>query len=324
MSDGRPVSLGQGLIYRLEAAAWDVVEFSLRLLPVDWASAFGGALLRTLGPMSPVQRTVLRNLRLAFPEMSREERERLALAQWENFGRVCAEFMMMDRLTPASGRIEIVGAEHLAEIAAGNPAVFVSGHFANWEVMPAAGLAAGIDCQITYRRANNPYIDKRFLKSRRKYGVRYFAPKQVLEANREMLAALGRGESVALLNDQKFNEGLPVSFFGHTAMTASGPTRMALRTCGRLHLAHIERLKGARYRVVFHPPLVLQKTGNRAADIQWGVEKVTEFIEARVRERPHEWFWVHKRWTDAAYAALPPESADGQGKPGQVAALASS
>ncbi|MEP6967106.1 MAG: lysophospholipid acyltransferase family protein [Pseudomonadota bacterium] len=298
------VPFARDLAWRLEAFGFDLAQALFRLLSVDVASGLTGAVVRLIGPLTGVQKTVDRNLRLAFPDMAPRRRYALARAQWENFGRFVAEFTMMDRLTPASGRIEVIGAEYLREIVeGGGSAVFVSGHFANWEVMPAVGLAAGIDCQITYRAANNPYVDARFIASRRKYGVRYFAPKGI-DGSRELLQALKRGESVALLNDQKFNEGLPALFFGHVAMTASGPTRLALRSCGRLHPASIQRLEGATFRVVFHEPIVLERTGDRDADLAAGVAQVNAFIEARVRERPQDWFWLHRRWSDDAYAAL--------------------
>ena len=38
-----------------------------------------------------------------------------------------------------------------------------------------------------------------------------------------------------------------------------------------------------------------------AADIEAGVHKVNAFIEERVRERPAEWFWTHKRWPSDTY-----------------------
>jgi KDO2-lipid IV(A) lauroyltransferase len=37
------------------------------------------------------------------------------------------------------------------------------------------------------------------------------------------------------------------------------------------------------------------------------VQAITGFIEDRVREHPVDWFWVHKRWPDAVYAALDAE-----------------
>lgn len=300
----RRVGPGQRLVWRLEGWAFDALVWTLRLLSVDAASAFGGWLLRTLGPLTGTHRVAERNLRIAFPDMDEAGRRRLLRAQWDNTGRTFVELQMMDRLTPASGRLEIVGVERLAAIRDGDgPVVFVSGHFANFELMPAVILDAGIPCQITYRPTNNPHVDASMKKSRARYGVKLFAPKG--ESARELMEALKRGESVALMNDQKFNQGLLAPFFGVPAATAPGPTRLALQYDTVLQPLSAERLEGARFRVTVHEPIRLARTGDKARDIAAGVEAVNAFVEARVRERPEDWFWVHKRWPNEAYAALP-------------------
>jgi Kdo2-lipid IVA lauroyltransferase/acyltransferase len=301
----KPPGFHRHLTWRLEALGFDVASVVLRALPVDAASGLGALALRWLGPLTSVQKTVDQNLRIAFPQMSPAERKRLAIAQWKNFGRNCFELVMMDRITPASGRVEVVGAERLAEIAnGGGSAVYVSGHFANFEVMAAVLMDAGINCQVTYRPTNNPYFDQRIIESRRKYGIQFFAPKGEAAALRGLFAALERGESVALLNDQKFNEGITDLFFGQPARTATGPTRLVLRSGARLQLGYIERLKGARFRAVVCEPIYLEKSDDRAADLAHGVRLINAFLEDRVRARPEEWFWVHRRWADEVYAAL--------------------
>lgn len=294
----------QDLIWRAEALGFDLVTAVLRLLPVDWVSGLGASLFKLLGPLSGSHRIAERNIRLAFPELGDAERKALLRAQWDNVGRTFFEFPISDRLLPGSGRVEVVGGEKLAAIAAsGRPAVFVSGHFANWEIMPAAIVAAGIPCQITYRAANNPYVDRSFKAARARYGVRLFAPKGG-EGARELLQAIDKGESVALMNDQKFNAGLAVPFFGIPAHTATGPTRLAQRAGVDLQPMSVQRLGGARFRVVVHDPIPIPSTGDRARDLEAGVAAVSAFVEARVRERPAEWFWVHKRWPQEAYDRL--------------------
>lgn len=294
----------QDLIWRAEALGFDLASAALRLLPVDWVSGLGAALFKALGPLTGSHRIAERNIRLAFPELDARGRAALLRAQWDNLGRTFFEFPLSDRLTPDSGRVEVVGAERLAAIAAsGRPAVFVSGHLANWEVMASVIVNAGLACQITYRAANNPYVDRRIKQGRARYGVRLFAPKGG-EGARELLEAMDRGESVALMNDQKFNGGPAVPFFGIPANTASGPTRLALRCGVDLQPMSVQRLRGARFRVVVHEPIPIIDTGDRAADLEAGVAKVNAFVEARVRERPAEWFWVHKRWPKSAYEAL--------------------
>jgi KDO2-lipid IV(A) lauroyltransferase len=233
--------------------------------------------------------------------MGDEARAALLLAQWENLGRYFFEFPMVERLTRASGRVEVEGFERLEAIAReGRATVFVSGHFSNFEVMPLSILEAGVTCQMTYRAANNPYVDAAIKARRARYGVTLFAPKGE-EGARDLLAALGRGESVALMNDQKFNGGLEAPFFGRPVHTASGPTRLALKFGAALQPMSVQRTKGARFKVIVHEPIPLERTGDRQRDLQAGVEKVNAFVEARVRERPAEWWWVHKRWPHTDY-----------------------
>jgi KDO2-lipid IV(A) lauroyltransferase len=302
-ADKRP-SLGRDLSWRLEAVAFAGLIAVMRLLGVERASGLGGWLLRALGPRTGVHRTVTRNLRIAFPELSREARERLAADSWEQTGRTFAETGVMDQLTPASGRIEIVGLERLNAIRdAGRSVVFVSGHLANFEVMAAVILAAGVPCQITYRAANNPYVDAQIRKARARYGVKLFAPKGG-DGARELLQGMQRGESVALMNDQKFSEGPEVLFFGQPVNAAPGPTRLALRHGTVLQPLSVVRLPGVRFRLTVHEPIVITPSGDRGADIRRGVQAVTSFVEDRVREHPVDWFWVHKRWPDRVYAAL--------------------
>lgn len=302
---GDGASFRQDLIWRLEAAGFAAFIGFMRLLGVERASALGGWLLRTLGPRTGTQKTVLRNLRIAFPEMPREDREALARAQWEQTGRAFAETALMDRLV-AENRIEVVGRERLEAIRdSGRPVVFVAGHFANIETMAATIVGAGVPCQITYRAANNPYVDAQIRAARARYGVRLFAPKGG-EGARELLEGMARGESVALMNDQKFSEGPEVRFFGQPVNAAPGPSRLALRFGTVLQPLSVTRLPGVRFRMTLHEPIEVERTGDRQADIARAVQAITAFIEEQVRENPVDWFWVHKRWPDRVYAALKP------------------
>ena len=147
-----------------------------------------------------------------------------------------------------NSRIEVVGAERLDAIReSGKPAVLIGGHFANWEVMSSAICNRPLDAQITYRSANNPYIDRRIAKARHAYGINVLTPKGA--GTRELMRALGRGQPVALMNDQKFNQGIAVPFFGYDAMTAPGPTRLAMKYKAPLVPMSCHCIGPGRYRV---------------------------------------------------------------------------
>jgi KDO2-lipid IV(A) lauroyltransferase len=296
-----PPSFIRDLTWRLEVLGYDVLSAVVRLFPIEWISALGGAIFRWLGPVTPSARIAERNVDLAFPDLDPAARATLMRDQWDNLGRFFFEFPMTDQLTPAKGRVEVVGRERLLAIArSGKPAILISGHFANWEVMAAAIADAGVPARVTYRAANNPYFDKRIIQARARYGVKMFAPKGGM-GSRDLIETLKKGESVTFLNDQKFNQGVPAPFFGRTVHTAGASTRMALKFGAVMQPMSVQRLPGARFRVVIAEPIVLQNTGDREKDVEAGVRQINAFVEARVRERPAEWFWVHKRWPREEY-----------------------
>ena len=295
----------QDLNWRMEAVAFKALFAFLRALGVEGASGFGGRLLRTLGPLTGTHKTVTRNLRIAFPDMDAGERARLAIDQWEQTGRTFAELAVMDRLTPEGGRIDLVGFERLQTIRdCGRPVVFVSGHLANFEVMAAAILAAGVPCQVTYRAANNPYVDALIRQSRERYGIRLFAPKG--DGTRELMAGMKRGDSIALLVDQKYNQGPEVQFFDQPVNASPGAARLALKFGTIMQPLSVVRLPGVRFRVTAHEPIIVEDTGDKAGDVLRGIQAANKFVEDRVCEHPVDWFWVHKRWPDKVYDALGP------------------
>ncbi|MBW8816257.1 MAG: lysophospholipid acyltransferase family protein [Caulobacterales bacterium] len=290
------------LVWMLEAWLFDAISAFARLFPIDSVSNSGAWIFRTLGPLTSAHRVAERNLRLAFPHASDAEIKVLLRAQWIELGRTLTEFLILDRIVADTGRLQLTNEARLGAIAAGDgPVVFISGHFSNFEMMAAAMARSGVKVQVTYRAMNNPYMDERVRRMRFKYGVRLFAPKG-LEGARELMRALGRGESVALLNDQKFNGGVAAPFFGVTAHTAPGPSTFALRFGIPLQPLSVERIgPGARFRVIAHEPIRLEATDDRDADIEAGVRRINAFMEERIRARPTEWFWVHRRWPNEVY-----------------------
>ncbi len=297
-------SFWQRVQWRLETVAWDLVYWGpIKALGPDKASDFGGWLMRQIGPLLSQHKTMRRNLRLAFPDWDETMVAHTALAAWESAGRTAGELPHLPAIDPyTSGRVEVIGTEILDHIAAsGKGAVFVSGHFANWEIMPAAITKRIPQAVMTYRALNNPHIDKRIAELRAAYGTQVNAPKGI--GTRELMRALSRGAPVALMNDQKFNEGIPVPFFGHDAMTAPGPTRLALKYKAPLVLVSTVRTGPARFRITFHPPFVPEDTGDTEADIRRAVVRINDFLEAQVRAFPGQWFWQHRRWPKEAWKA---------------------
>ena len=285
--------------HKVEAFFYDVVTGLLRLLPFAWVSAAGGLLLRAIGPLTSKHTVARRNLKTAFPEASPAELRRLLSAQWDNTGRTFAEFALTDRIRAfePDARVTVEGMEHFD---ANVPAILISGHFANWEVMATVLTQSDHPVRVTYRKINNPLIDARVREQREAYGTKFLVQKSTHRGGRELFTALRSGESIAILNDQKFNTGLSLPFFGVPAMTAQGAVRLSMKT-GRPVLPMSVVRNRDRFTVRFHPPLEWARTGERDADVEAGVRAVNAFIEARIRENPAQWFWVHRRWPREHY-----------------------
>ena len=289
----------QRLKWRIEALGYDVISALTTLVPFGALSTFGGWLLRLIGPLTSKHHIARTNIKIAFPDLNEGEVSRLLKDQWDNCGRTFAEFPALHRLK-AFDKNSHISVDGLDKLKAHNPAVIVTGHFANWEIMALIMTQAGLPVQITYRKINNPHIDARVRKKREAYGTKLLVQKSGVKGARELIDAIDRGESVALLNDQKFNEGLSLPFFGQEAMTATGTVRLALKTGQPLVPISIAR-DGARFHMQVHDPIKLELTGDRSYDTMSGVLKVNRFLEDIIRTRPEQWFWVHRRWPKGLY-----------------------
>jgi len=292
-------SFSRRAAWRLEALAYDVLSLLLRLVPFKALSAFGGWLLKTIGPLTSKHHIARTNIKIAFPDLSTAETQALLKDQWENCGRTFAEFPALHRLK-AFGPTSRITVNGLDILKTHNPAVIVTGHFANWEVMALVMTQAGLPVQITYRKINNPYIDARVRRQREAYGTQLLVQKSGVKGARELINAIHNQQSVALLNDQKFNEGLSLPLFGEPAMTATGAVRLALKTNRPLIPLSLTR-KGSQFHMTVHDPIWLENTGDRNGDTKAGVSKINHFIEGAIRANPAQWFWVHRRWPKPLY-----------------------
>lgn len=286
-----------------EAWAWDALYwYPLKTMSIERASNVGAALMKFVGPKITPHRTMMRNLRMALPDIPDKERQSIARGAWENLGRLAGEMPHLPKMRPYgdSDRITVEGVEQLDAVQAGDkPAVLIGGHFANWEVLASSICNRPLDCQITYRAANNPYIDLRINKARHAYGIQILTPKGA--GTRELMRALSSGQSVGLMNDQKFNQGIAVPFFGHDAMTAPGPTRLAMRYGVNLLPMSVRRTGVARYVAKVYEPFAPVAAETEESSIYQTVLKINQMIEAWILEAPEQLFWMHNRWPKQAW-----------------------
>jgi len=278
----------------------------LRALPPAAASNFAGWVARIVGPLLPVSRVARKNLQAAMPSLGFYAHEKIVRDVWESLGRTVGEFPHLGRLaenTPCGPGWEVEGVEHLAALAArGGPAIFFSGHIGNWEILPRASAAHGFPCANFYRAASNAGVDALIRRLRQQAAGREaagqdmpFFPKGRAGARQALLHLKGGG-FLAMLVDQKMNDGIEARFFGLPAMTAPAAASLALHFRCPLVPAMVQRVGPARFRLMVEAPLALPASGDRAHGVQVLTQCVNDVLERWIRASPGAWLWLHRRW----------------------------
>lgn len=268
----------------------------IRSLPLPMARACGAGLawvaFRILGRYRKVAR---KNLALIYPEKPEAERERMARAVFRHFGRMAGEFIKLPRL--AQDEIErlvtVEGEENLkAALAMGKGVLLITGHFGNWEFMARWLSIHNYPINVVARDARDPAATKLLTDTREGNGA------QVLyrgNSARAVLQCLKKNEIVALLPDQNAADVF-VPFMGKRTGTVDGPGIIHLKMGAPLLFAWCIRTPDDRFQITFEAPVVEAPTGEKSADVERVMTLINARIEARIRQTPTQWLWLHDRW----------------------------
>ncbi len=272
---------------------------AFRAIPTRMRKAFFKAMMILFYHVSEKNRlVVLHNLTLAFPEKDMPELKEIARGCYRHLGIVAAEFfdilsMKRDNL---SRWVELEGLENYEKAHAKNKGIiFFTGHFGNWEFLPAVFAILYQPIHIVYRAMDDPLMREMVDRVRSNFGTR-LVPKG--GAARKLIRLLARNECVGILVDQNtaWQEGVFVNFFGKPACTTTGLAAIALQTGAPVLPGFTCRMKNGKYRFIVGEEVPITQTGDYARDILENTQRVTDVVEDMIREAPEQWFWLHQRW----------------------------
>ncbi|MBZ5628819.1 MAG: lysophospholipid acyltransferase family protein [Acidobacteriia bacterium] len=286
--------------HRLEyALVWPVVKM-LGLLPRPLARAAAILLAGAVYHLHRrLRRVGVRNLELAYPQMSRRARRRIVRGVFVSLGRQLAEFCQFPRYTRETvSQVAVYeGFENFdAAQRRGKGVLFLTAHLGGWEIGSFVHSIHGHRLRIVVRALDNPYLDRMVEGYRTLHGNSTFEKQDFA---RGLISAMRAGETVGLLMDQNMTPpaGVFVDFFGSKACTASGIARVALRTDASVVPAFtIWDATLGKYRIAFGPRLTLPRTADDERDVVEATQLFTSVIEEYVRKNPDQWLWVHRRW----------------------------
>jgi KDO2-lipid IV(A) lauroyltransferase len=288
------------MLYRLQYAPLAVLVRFIGVLPRPVARGFGILLGRLAYYLHPRLRHVgVRNLQLAFPEKSPQERRKILKSVYTSLGRLLAEFCLFPYYTARNASQVAVyqGFENFeAAERLGWGVLLLTAHFGGWEVGSFFHSLQGHPMRIVVRPLDNPYVDALVTKYRTLHGNTLVGKQDFA---RGLLTAMRANETVGILMDTNMTppQGVFVPFFGTLACSASGVARVALHTGAAVVPAFtIWDPELRKYRVEFDPALELIRTGDAEADAVANTALFNRVLEAYVRKYPDQWLWVHRRW----------------------------
>ncbi|HEU5237049.1 MAG TPA: lysophospholipid acyltransferase family protein [Pyrinomonadaceae bacterium] len=272
-------------------------------LPLPIAMRLGSA-LAGLGRLFPrLRRTAESNLKLAFPEISELERQRLMRGCFENLGRLLAIFSHFTKSNPAplEQLIQAEGLEHLIAAKShaksrGRGIILYTGHIGAWELTSFGLSMLGHPFNFLVRRIDNPKIEELIDRARMHRGNRTINKRS---AAREMLQILQTGGILGLLVDLNAldREGIFVDFFNVPASTTFIVAKLALRTGAEVLPVFAPWDKShQKIRLTVGQPVTFEPTNNQEENVRRLTQSFTRVVEDCIRRYPDQWLWIHRRW----------------------------
>lgn len=248
------------------------------------------------------RRKILRfNLKLAFPEFSKRDRDRLARRIARHFGRMSLDTLRLHSHSPEqmSAETDVAGLKNLDKAVAAGQGIFtLSAHIGSWEV---AGLIGGKHFKdgiaTVNRPLDNPYLEHRLAEYRSRFGNVSLGKKGIA---RSMMTRLKNGRAVGMLIDQRplEHEGIEVPFFGQQTLTHTILARLVKRTMVPvLPIFGIWNGPGS-YTVEFGDPVMPETLSPDELEEEPLTTRFSKITEAIIREHPEQWLWYHDRWRE--------------------------
>ncbi len=243
------------------------------------------------------RRVTVENILASFPDLDREEAERIGLESYRNFGRSMMETSRFPRMSESElwEMVTVEGDEHPRRaLQEGRGAIIFTGHFGNWELLGATIAHGGFPVHATDTRHSNDMTHKMIIDLRKSQGVQVLEPDEPFSG---MLRTLSENQFIAYLADQDGGrDGIFVDFLGRPASTRRGLALLALRSGSPIAPVFIVREGESQHRVTYHElvwPDPRLKGREAAADL---TQRCTRLLEDVIRRHPESYFWMHRRW----------------------------
>ena len=263
-----------------------------RILGIKLSRKFFSFLFLKIGPFFKSKKIIMNNLLIFNKNITKEDANKIISNMWKNYGMTFIEYIFLNYFKKNKSHILIEGEKNLEKVIKNKkPAIFVSGHFANYELMSMEITKKGIELATIYRPLNNFFLNP-FMEYLRKKFVCYNQIKKGLSGVRESIEFLQKGVSIALMIDQRVSEGEKINFFGKQAFTTTLPAQLSIKYNVPIIPVFIERTTENNFKIKFYEEINPSSMENKK-DLTLRINKI---LEEMLIKNPNEWIWTHSRW----------------------------
>jgi len=247
-----------------------------------------------VGNIFKSKKIIFNNLNKINPEISNLEKEIIVNKMWSNYGKTFVEYIFLNTFKKKSNHINIKNKKAIDEIQKKNkPVVFISGHFANYELMSMELTKANVKLATIYRPLNNMFLNP-FMEYLRKNFVCKNQIKKGLNGVKESLEYMKNGHSVALMVDQRVSEGPRINFFNGRAHTTTLPAQLSSRFDCDIVPIYISRNQDDGFDMEILDPILISDSEKKNKELI--TEKINAIIEKLILRDPSQWILTHNRW----------------------------
>jgi Kdo2-lipid IVA lauroyltransferase/acyltransferase len=283
------------IFYLLEFLLIKLLFILFKIIGYKASSNLGFFIGKTFGPIFRSKKLIIKNLKQANIK-NQNKYEKIASNVLGNYGRIFSEYVYLKdfRNDKLNKYISVEGLEHLENLKKSKKkAVFVSGHFNNFELMAMQIEKAGVELAAIYRPLNNLFLNKT-MEQIRKDSICKNQIKKGRAGSRQIIKNLINGKSIALMIDQRVREGDKISFFNKLATTTTIPAQLVKKYNCELIPIYIERFKKNYFKMTISKPIDVNKNKS-IFDI---TSFLNDVLEKMILKNIDQWIWTHNRWKD--------------------------
>ena len=263
-----------------------------RILGLNIGRKFFANFFLLIGPFFKSSKTVQNNLNIVSYNLSPFNKKKITESMWKNYGMTFIEYVFLSSFRKKNSHIIIKKEENLKEIIEENePVIFISGHFANFELMSMEISKKKIPLATIYRPLNNIFINP-FMEYLRKKYVCKNQIKKGIKGVRDAINFIQNDHSIALMIDQRVSEGEKTNFFDYPALTTTLPAQLAYKYKLNLVPVFIERIKNNNFKIKFYKEIDPNEFNSKIEL----TKKLNNVLENMIRKNPGQWIWTHNRW----------------------------